>query len=88
MYIAVKYLSMFWQVLFEDKKTLLELHFYSAVLPMLKHHILLFQSKDPKVHKLHDEQERLVSWLTARGGICQGRKMLLLNQVAQPEIDH
>ncbi|KAJ8392610.1 hypothetical protein AAFF_G00072840 [Aldrovandia affinis] len=43
------------KVLFKEKKTLLELHFYSAVLPMLNHYILLFKSKDPKVHKLHDE---------------------------------
>ncbi|XP_059386115.1 uncharacterized protein LOC132120909 [Carassius carassius] len=50
------------KVLFEDKKTLLELHFYSAVLPMLKHYVLLFQSKDPKVHKLHDESYQVVKY--------------------------
>ena len=27
---------------------------------MLKQYVLLFQSKDPKVHKLHREQERLI----------------------------
>jgi len=50
---------MFWQVLFEEKRTRLKLHFYSAFLPILKQYVILFQSKDPKVHKLHDEHEIL-----------------------------
>lgn len=81
---------MFWQVLFEDKKTLLELHFYSAVLPMLKQYVLLFQSKDPKIHKLHDEQERLIreflscfikpeDLIDNKGGNLSGPKIKLLN---------
>ncbi|KAG1930781.1 hypothetical protein F2P79_022099 [Pimephales promelas] len=78
------------KVLFEDKKTLLELHFYSAVLPMLKHYVLLFQSKDPKVHKLHDEQEKLVreflscfikpeELIDSKGRNLSGPKMKLLD---------
>lgn len=52
--------SMFSQVLFEEKRTLLELNLYASVLPILKKYTLTFQSKDPKVHKLHDEQEMLL----------------------------
>lgn len=77
-------------MLFEDKKTLLELHFYAAVLPMLKHYVLLFQSKDPKVHKLHDEQEKLVreflscfikpeELINSKGRNLSGPKMKLLD---------
>ena len=50
---------MYLQVLFEEKKTLLQLHFYVATLPVLKEYVLLFQSKDPLVHKLHDSQEKI-----------------------------
>lgn len=45
---------------FEEKRTLLELHFYVSLLPMLKQYTLLFQCKEPKIHRLHDEQEILL----------------------------
>lgn len=51
---------MLWQVFFEEKRTLLELNFYASLLPMLKQYTLLFQCKEPKIHRLHDEQEILL----------------------------
>ncbi|KAK9976852.1 hypothetical protein ABG768_018673 [Culter alburnus] len=48
------------KVFFEEKRTLLELHFYASLLPMLKQYTLLFQCKEPKIHRLHDEQEILL----------------------------
>lgn len=45
---------------FEEKRTLLEMNFYTSVLPILRKYTLIFQSKEPKVHKLHDEQEMLL----------------------------
>lgn len=47
------------KVLYEEKKTLLELHFYVAVMPLLKEYVMLFQTKEPLVHKLHDSQEKI-----------------------------
>ena len=34
-------------------------HFYTAVLPLLKKYVCLFQTKEPLIHKLYDEQEQL-----------------------------
>ncbi len=71
-----------------------ELHFYSAVLPLLKQYVLLFQCKDPRVHKLHDEQERLMReflscfikpeyLIDSKGSNLSGPKMKLLNLKSQ-----
>lgn len=57
---------------------------------MLKHYVLLFQSKEPKVHKLHDEQEKLVreflscfikpeKFINSKGRNLSGPKMKLLD---------
>lgn len=49
------------KVLYEERKTKLELNFFVSVLPLLKDYVLLFQTKNPMIHKLHDEQERVFS---------------------------
>jgi hypothetical protein len=45
------------RVFYEEKKTLLTLNCYVSVLPMLKEYVVLFQTKAPLVHKLHDRHE-------------------------------
>ncbi|GBL83148.1 hypothetical protein AVEN_165358-1 [Araneus ventricosus] len=48
------------QKLFKERmRTRLVLHFYTAVLPLLKKYVCLFQTKEPLIHKLYDEQEQL-----------------------------
>ena len=47
--------------LFQNRKEVLFImHFYVAVLPMLKSYVVLFETKSPSIHKLHEEQVRLV----------------------------
>ena len=41
-------------------KTKLILHTYSAVLPLLKKYVLLFELKEPQIHRLNDKQVELV----------------------------
>ena len=41
------------------KKTLMILHFYIAALPLLKKYVCLFQTKEPLIHKIYDEQKQL-----------------------------
>lgn len=41
------------------RKTLMILHFYIAALPLLKKYVCLFQSKEPLIHKVYDEQKQL-----------------------------
>jgi len=43
----------------ERLKTKLVLNFYVAVLPLLKHYVMLFEMKDPIVHLLHEKQVQL-----------------------------
>lgn len=45
----------------ETDKTQLLLYLYSSVLPLLKEYVLFFQSKDLKIHRLHDKQESLLN---------------------------
>ncbi|GBN19210.1 RuvB-like 2 [Araneus ventricosus] len=48
------------QKLFKERmRTQLVLHFYTVVLPLLKKYVCLFQTKEPLIHKLYDEQEQL-----------------------------
>ena len=35
------------------------LHFYIAALPLLKKYVCLFQTKEPLIHKIYDEQKQL-----------------------------
>lgn len=42
------------------KKTLMIMNLYSAVLPLLKKYVMLFQAKEPLMHKLHDQQTELL----------------------------
>lgn len=44
------------KVLYEETKTLLILNFYLGVLPVLKNYVMVFQSKAPLIHQLHDRQ--------------------------------
>ena len=49
------------QKLFHNRpQTQLILHFFAAVLPVFKRYVLLIEMKEPKIHKLHDEQVDLV----------------------------
>lgn len=41
------------------QKTCLIANFYIAALPLLKKYILLFQTKEPLIHKVYDEQKQL-----------------------------
>ena len=52
------------KVLFQEKKTLLVLNFYKAVLPLLKSYVSLFQSSEPLIHKLNDKQEELRQFMS------------------------
>lgn len=47
------------KLFFHRRKTLLVLNFFIAALPLLKKYVCLFQTKEPMIHKLHDEQEQL-----------------------------
>jgi hypothetical protein len=47
------------KVLFQEKKSLLVLHFYTSVFPILKEYVLMFQTKQPMVHRLFDKQLEL-----------------------------
>ena len=52
--------------LFADRKsTKLIAHFYISVLPLLKKYVLLFQTKEPLIHKIFDEQKQLLLDLLA-----------------------
>lgn len=46
------------KVMFQDEKTLLNLHFYVAVLPIMKNYVEQFQTKEPVIHLLYVNQER------------------------------
>lgn len=83
-------LFMFWQVFIQEKRTLLEMNLYASVLPILRKYTLTFQSKEPKVHKLHDEQEMLLreflscfmkpqNLLSPQGRNLSGPKMVQLD---------
>lgn len=41
-----------------NRSTLLIINFYVSIMPLLKSYVVLFQSVDPMIHKLHDNQER------------------------------
>ena len=41
------------------RKTLMTVHFYVAALPLLKKYVCLFQTKEPLIHKVYDEQKQL-----------------------------
>jgi hypothetical protein len=43
------------RILYQRKKSRLCLEVYVAVLPLLKKYVLLFETKAPMIHKLHDE---------------------------------
>lgn len=47
------------KVIVRHQKTMLIMHFYMSVLPLLKEYVCLFQSKEPLVHVLHDKQEQV-----------------------------
>lgn len=49
------------KVTYEWVTTKLTLEFYASVLPMLKSYVCLFQTKQPMVHNIHDEQTKLFS---------------------------
>ena len=41
------------------RKTRILMHFYLASLPLLKKYVCLFESKQPQIHLLHDQQKQL-----------------------------
>ncbi len=45
---------------FQRKLTFLHLNFYVDVLPLFKSFVLMFEQKEPMVHRLHEEQTDLV----------------------------
>lgn len=47
------------KVLFQEKRTILVLHFYTSVFPILKEYVMMFQTKQPMVHRLYDKQLEL-----------------------------
>ncbi|XP_052234163.1 uncharacterized protein LOC127846705 isoform X2 [Dreissena polymorpha] len=49
------------RLLERNTKTDLVLNFYVSVLPMLKSYIVLFETKEPLIHKLIDKQEELMT---------------------------
>lgn len=49
----------FEKLFFYRKQTMLTVHFYSAVLPQLKQYVMLFQTKEPLIHKVYYEQKQL-----------------------------
>ena len=53
--------SRIWDKLFNQKRRLLlYVEFFNAVCPLLKQYTLMFESKEPLIHKLYDEQNRLL----------------------------
>ena len=46
---------------FNRKEHMATMHLYATMLPQLKSYVLLFEAKKPSVHKLHDEQVRLLT---------------------------
>ena len=59
----------------ERKYTRLILHFYSSVLPLLKKYVLIFQIREPLLHRLRDEQLLLMKDFMG----CFVKPELLLN---------
>lgn len=47
------------KLIIHNKKTMLIMHLYMSVLPLLKEYICLFQAKEPLVHLLHNKQEQV-----------------------------
>ncbi len=44
------------KLFFKQKKTLLHIHLYNTVLPLLKDYVMVFQGQNTLVHKLHEKQ--------------------------------
>ena len=63
----------------ERKRMMLVLHFYSSSFPLLKRCTLLFQIKEPTLHKVNDEQLALLNEFLA----CFIRPDLLRDQSAR-----
>lgn len=63
----------------ERKRMLLILHFYSSCLPLLKRYTMIFQTKEPMLHKANDEQVKLLTEFMG----CFIRPDLLLNKSAK-----
>lgn len=47
------------KLFYQRDKTLLTMNMYLSVLPMFKSFVLMFERKEPMVHRLHDEQTDL-----------------------------
>ena len=67
------------RMFYERKRMMLVLHFYSCSFPLLKRYTVLFQTKEPMLHKVNDEQTALLKeFLT-----CFVRPDLLLDASAR-----
>ena len=49
----------FEKVIFKIEKTHLIAHFYNSVLPMFKSFVLIFEQKNPQVHRIHLQSSEL-----------------------------
>ena len=49
------------KLFFLRPQTTSTLQFYLAVLPVFKHYILIFEMKEPKIHKLYDKQADIIT---------------------------
>ena len=49
----------FEKVIFKREKTHLIAHFYNSVLPMFKSFVLIFEQKNPQVHRIHLQSSEL-----------------------------
>jgi hypothetical protein len=48
------------KIFYESDKTVLHIDLYKDILPMFKSFLLMFEQASPMIHRLHDEQTKLV----------------------------
>ena len=53
------------KLLFSRKKTEIQLNFYVTILPLIKSFVLVFEQKEPMMHRIHDELTSVVRYFFA-----------------------
>ena len=53
------------KLLFNRKKTEIQLNFYVTILPLFKSFVLVFEQKEPMMHRIHDELTSVVCYFFA-----------------------